>query len=109
MPKFKYNSARPNGLEVKFESKPARHILAGLKERGFHWDPRDGVWHMAKPKSFRIVRQEPIITDGYQYALDFLRMYAGMTIEEEKQLLTSHNDACHAAGARGMEEACGIA
>lgn len=34
-----------NGIEVRFEGKPAREILDMLKENGFHWSNRQKMWY----------------------------------------------------------------
>lgn len=33
------------GLEVKFQEKPGQEILAGLKEGGFRWSRKEGLWY----------------------------------------------------------------
>ena len=106
LPCVEFNAGR---LEAFFAGKPDNNTRATLKARGFQWDGARLCWWLARPVSLSFVRGEPITRDGFAYALDGLSL-CGIAISAERaaELKRADNDAAHAAGARGMEDACGI-
>jgi hypothetical protein len=96
-------------LEVRFPGKPPQEIRAELKRRGFWWDGVAGCWWLARPVTLRFVRNEPVITDGFKYALDGLAFYCGLDAETRAAITKAHDFAVVNAAERSMEEACGIA
>lgn len=105
-PRVEYSAGR---LEVYFAGKPDTRTRATLKERGFWWDGARGCWWLARPVSVRFVRNEPIVTNGFAYALDGLELCGvSITAEQRAALVKADSDAAHQAGVRGMEIASGI-
>lgn len=96
-------------LELRFPAIPDRMIRRSLKDHGFWWDKAAQCWHLARPVSVRFVRNEPIITNGFECALDFCATYLGLTPDQRAALVKQHDAACLQAAEQGMEAACGIA
>lgn len=44
MPNITLNSEK-NGIEVRFDSKPAAEIISGLKANGFRWSSKQKMWY----------------------------------------------------------------
>ena len=95
-------------LEITFESIPTKAVRERLKDAGFQWDPRHQVWWLAQPKNFTFVKGMVVFQDGWVLALQLCRSL-GLTPEQGEQFTRERESAAHAAGARGMEAACGIA
>lgn len=108
MTTFTYNSKREYGLEVKFDGKPSQNIRNALKYAGFWWDGKEGVWYLAKPVTLRIVRQEPVIRDGFKDALQTLRDYCGLTLEQSNALEKEMHETAECRAVEGMLMAQGI-
>lgn len=95
-------------LEVRFPGKPSENTRELLKSRGFWWSKSDRCWWLAKPVSLIFVRNEPVLKNGFEYALDAL-LQVGLTPEQRTALIKEHDDHFEGEAIRGMEEACGIA
>lgn len=106
LPRVEFTGGR---LECYFAGRPDNNTRATLKARGFWWDGSRGCWWLARPVSLEFVRGEPVTRDGFAYALDGLTL-CGVPISAERaaELKRADSDAAHQAGARGIEEACGI-
>ena len=100
---------RRRRLEIRFSNIPSTQIRGEMKRRGFWWDGKVGVWHLARPVTVVYVRNEPVVQDGFEYALRMCGDYLGLAQEKADQIRKAFNFACQQAGERGMEEACGIA
>ncbi len=96
-------------LEIRFPDVPPRPIRTVLKERGFWWDGRAHCWYLARPVSLRLVRNEPVVQNGFEYALQACCEYLELTAAEAEQIRKQHEFAGQQAAEQGMEEACGIA
>lgn len=96
-------------LEIQFDSIPSPAIRAEMKKRGFTWDSRKMVWHLYRPVSVRFVRNEPVITDGVEYALQFCCDYLGLTAEDRANIKKKMDFASVQRAEQSMEESCGIA
>ena len=107
-PKIAWNDNRRR-LEIRFDSKPHARTRTMLKDRGFWWDGKTGVWHLAKPVSLVFMRKEPVPLDGFAYALRACSDYLGLTADESARITKQHDFACQQAGEQSMEQACGIA
>ena len=95
-------------LEIHFDAIPTKPVRERLKDAGFQWDPRHQVWWLAHPKNFLFNNGRVVFQDGWTVALTVCRSL-GMAFDQGEQFTRERESAAHAAGARGMEAACGIA
>lgn len=91
-PAVRFNEAK-SGIEVSFATKPAPSVLEQLKAAGFRWSRFSACWYKTASNT----------------ALDVAARVAGLAEDQRAAIAEHMNSAHHAAGARGMEEACGIA
>lgn len=91
-PVVRFNEAKA-GIEVSFATKPAPSVLEQLKAAGFRWSRFSSCWYKTASDT----------------ALDVAARVAGLAEDQRRAIADRMSDAHHAAGARGMEEACGIA
>ena len=88
----RFNEAK-NGIEIKFPTKPAAAVLDDLKRAGWRWARFSACWYQKASGA----------------AVNAAARAAGLSDTERAALQEQALQAAHAAGARGMEEACGIA
>lgn len=81
------------GVEIHFTSKPSEQVRDRLKTASFRWSRFSGCWY----------------SHATENRIDLACDIAGVDAETRAKLHQTANGAHHAAGARGMEEACGIA
>lgn len=81
------------GIEIRFPAKPAAAVLSMLKSHGWRWSRFSSCWyHRATSEAVNAAAQ-----------------MASLTPEQRTELERRLESEGHARGARGMEEACGIA
>lgn len=95
-------------LTVRFGVHPPQQEKTWLKEHGFWWDGRAGVWWLARPINHRIDKGRYVPVDGFELALAHLTKRFGLTEADVSELRRKANDHAHQRGAAGMEEALGI-
>ena len=96
-------------LEIKFDHIPSTFLRGEMKDRGFQYDGRGQVWHLARPVNFRPHSGRPIYQDGFLYALEFCVEFLGMNRERIAEITAKRDGEAHRIGIMAMEEACGIA
>lgn len=85
-------NAEKMGIEIRFPAKPAEAVLSMLKRHGWRWTRFGGCWYQRASAE----------------AVNAAAQVANLADEARAALLARIDSAHHQAGARGMEDACGI-
>ena len=92
-------------LEISFTGGiPSARLRQDLKKFGFWWDSKNLVWHLANPHG---TIEGGRYVSGWDRSLDFALRTTGQQADRAS-ILAAREAASHCAGARGMEDACGI-
>lgn len=102
-----YFNEKTGLFEVKFASKPNALIIRSLRELGFNWNARNGLWQLSRARTFKMEGGNMQPFDGFKAGVSYALGAAGLpdTFEAIKKQSDEH---AHQAGVRGMEEANGI-